>query len=88
MRARWKHGGQLLAHPVGLKMLPGGTPASFVAAAKLRCKRLAVRTGRPAHDAVLLVAGEPGCGLPCSVVGHRPFDTEDAAVVVVDDEVE
>jgi hypothetical protein len=33
-----------------------------------------VRTGRPAHNAALAVAGALSCGRPRLVVGHRAFD--------------
>ena len=52
--------------------------------AKFGGERLAIRTGWPAYDAVVLIAGKPGGGFPWSVVRHRPLDTEDAAVMVGD----
>jgi hypothetical protein len=37
-------------------------------------QRIAIRTGRPAYNAALAVAGALSCGRPRLVVDHRAFD--------------
>ena len=58
-------GGELVGHRIDLKMLPGGTPARLLWAQRhFGRERVAIRAGRATHDAVLVVAGEPGGGFP------------------------
>jgi hypothetical protein len=40
------------------------------------------------NAALVLIAGMPGSGLPGPVVGHSPFEREDATIVVGDDQIE
>jgi hypothetical protein len=54
-----------------------------------RGKQVAIRAGRAAADTPLVViAGEPGRGMPWPIVGHWTFDREYAAVEVGDDKEE
>ena len=68
-------------------MLPGSTPARLWAR-RHSAASASVRAGRAANDVMVIVAGIAGGGLSGPVVGHRPFDGENAARVVADDEVE
>ena len=58
-------------------------------AAILGRQRVAIRSCRAARDApLMLIPGIAGGGVPWPVVSHRPFDGEEAAVIVGDDEEE
>jgi hypothetical protein len=52
-------------------------------------EQVTIRAGRATADTPLVVtAGEPGRGLPWSIVRHWTFDREYAAVEIRDDEEE
>ena len=58
-------------------------------AAILGRQHVAIRSGRAARDATLmLVPGIMGGGVPWPVVGHRALDREHAAIIIGDDQVE
>ena len=75
-------------HRRDLTMLPGGTPASLCIWRYSAASASRSGASRPAGDAMLVVAGVLGGGLPRAIVSHRAFDGEHAAVVVGDDQVE
>lgn len=51
-------------------------------------ERVAIRAGWPALDVPLAVPGAAGGRLPRLILGHRPFDREEAPIVVGDDQEE
>jgi hypothetical protein len=88
MKGRFGDSGELLGHPRGLTMLPGGTPTNLWA--RWYSMASASRSG-PVGPQVMCrccLAGVAGGGVPRAVVGHRAFDGEEAPVMVGDDQEE
>ena len=87
-RAGLDYGGQLIAHPRGRTMLPGGTPPML----KVRWNSAASASRsvprRTAHDAPLFFPRAAGGQVPWAVIGHRTLDGEQPGVEVGDDQEE